>query len=137
MKKEKELEKDVIELNILDSRIKELEQSLTLLEKQIAELQSCQLSLDELKNMKKNTKMLSSISPGVFVESNLTDNSKVIIEVGAKVFCKKTIDDAKKIIQKKINQVSDVYDKLIKEIDKLVHEIRKLEEKIKEKQFKT
>lgn len=131
--KKQELEKKIIEFSILDSRIKELEQNLTLLEKQIAELQSCLLSLDELKNIKKDTEMLSPISPGVFTKSKLVNNSEVIVDIGAKVLCKKTVNGAKEIIQNKLNQALEIHDKLVKEITKLVQEVSKFEKEIREK----
>ena len=132
MKNMNKIEEKIIGINALDSRIKELEQNLALLEKQIAELQSCQLALDELKNIKKETEMFSSISPGVFVKSKLLDNSHVIIDVGAKVFCKKNINDAKEIIQPKLNSALEIYNKMIQEINILAQNIISLEKDIKD-----
>lgn len=129
----KRLEKKIIEFDILYSRIREMEQNLDLLEKQMNELQTCKISLDELKKTKKDTEMLSMISPGVFAKSKLIDNSKVIIDIGAKVLCKKNVDEAKDIIENKLKQALEVHNKLVKEINKLVQTVNKLEKEIGEK----
>lgn len=136
MKKENEtvleIEKKIIEFNAIDAKIKELDQNLALLEKQINELQLCNLALDEIKKMKKDTEMLSSISPGVFTKSKLLDNSEVIIDIGSKVLCKKKIEDAKKIIQTKLDQSIEVRDRLINELNILIQSITRLEKEIRE-----
>ncbi|UZE93653.1 MAG: prefoldin subunit alpha [Candidatus Pacearchaeota archaeon] len=136
-KENKEFEKKIIEFNILDARIRELEQNIVLLEKQITEIQNCQLSLDELKNTKEGTETFSSISPGILVKSKLLDNSEVMMDVGAKIFCKKSVDGAKEIIQKRLDQALEIHKKLSEEITLLLQEITKLEKEIREKQLKS
>ncbi|MCL6500717.1 MAG: prefoldin subunit alpha [Candidatus Pacearchaeota archaeon] len=128
----KNIEKKIVEFNLLDSRIKEVEQSLAILEKQIAELQACQLSFDELKDVKKNVRMLAPMGPGIFVEAKIEDSSNVLIDLGSRILCKKSLDDAKRIIQSKLDQALDVHAKLVEEIDALLQRISKLEKNIKE-----
>ncbi len=130
--KRRSMEKKIVEFNLLDSRIKEVEQSLVILEKQIAELQACQLSLEELKEVKKNSGMLAPIGPGIFVEAKLEENSKVLIDVGSKTLCKKSLEDAKKIIQSKLDQALEVHTRLVNEINALLQSISQLEKNIRE-----
>lgn len=131
---EQELEQKIAEFNILDGRLQELEQSFQLLEKQIAELQSCQFSLDELKSTKEGTEMLAPISPGVFVKAKLSNSEDVILDLGARVFCKKSSEKAKEIIQKKLEQVLDIRARIAAEINILMQHLRKLEQELSEKQ---
>ncbi len=133
MEKE-ELERKILEFNLIDTKIKELDQNLALLEKQINELQICQVSLDELKNTKKDTEMLSPLGSGIFTKTKLLDNSKVIIDIGAKILCKKNLDDAKKIIQNKLDQALDIREKLINEINVLIQKISEIEKGIRAQQ---
>jgi len=125
------LGKKIIELNLLDSKIKELDQNLAILEKQISELQACQLSLDELKNTKKDSEMLAPIIPGIFAKTKLLNNSELLVDIGAKTLVKKNIDETKKIIQKKIDQSTDVHEKLIAEINLIAQNMNKLEKEIR------
>jgi len=125
------LGKKIIELNLLDSKIKELDQNLAILEKQISELQACQLSLDELKNTKKDSEMLAPIIPGIFAKTKPLNNSELLVDIGAKTLVKKNIDETKKIIQKKIDQSTDVHEKLIAEINLIAQNMNKLEKEIR------
>ena len=131
MENKNKLGKKIIELNILNSRIKELEQNLTLLEKQISELQASQLYLDELKNIKKNSEILVPIIPGIFTRAKLLDNSELIVNIGARSLAKKSIDETKELLQKKLNQSIDLHEKLISEINLASTNINKLEEDLK------
>ena len=131
-----EFNKKILEFNILDSRIRELEQNLALLEKQISELQICQISLDEVKNSKKESEVLASLSPGIFVKTNLANNSEVIIDIGSKILCKKKIDEAKKIIENKLNKALEIHDRLISEITIIAQNLGNLEKEIRKSQNK-
>ncbi len=134
MERNHELEKKILELNMLDSKIQELDQNLGLIEKQIVELQTCQVSLEELKKIKKDTEMLSPIIPGIFAKTKLIDGSKLMVDVGAKVLCKKNIDETKEIIQKKLDQSVDIHERLVAEINLLVQNINVLNEEIRKNQ---
>ncbi len=129
----KELEQKVLELGALDNKFRELEQQLNMLEKQISELQSCQISFDELKNITPGTELLAPISQGVFVKTKLLDNSKIIINTGAKVFCKKSIEEAKEFMQSKINQVNEIHNRLVNEINVLAKNISSIEQELRAK----
>ena len=133
MEKE-ELERKILEFNLIDTKIKELDQNLALLEKQITELQTCQISLDELKNAKKDTEMLSPLGSGIFTKTKLLDNSNVIIDIGAKILCKKNLDDAKKIVQNKLDQALEIREKLINEINILIQKVAEIEKEIRAQQ---
>ena len=136
MVNEQDIQKKVIEFNVLDTRLQELEQGLALLKKQIAELESCKLSLDEVKKIKKDTSILSPLSSGVFVKSKLEDNKEVIIDLGSRVMCTKSNEEAKKIIQEKLDQVVNVHNNVSNEINALVQNIIKLEKEIVKEQAK-
>jgi len=131
---EKNVEKEVIKLSLLDGRLQELEQQIVLLEKQVNELELCKLALEELKKTKKDSEMLVPLSSGVFVKARLADNEEVIINIGAKIFCKKNLAEAKEFIQKKLDEVMGIYNKIISEMNSIVEAIRFLEKEILKKQ---
>ena len=133
MEKEKidqEFQKKILEFNLLDARIRELEQNLALLEKQIAELQTCQISLDEIKNSKKDSEILAPVSSGIFIKGKLENNSEVLIDIGSKTLCRKNVDEAKKIIQSKLDKALEVHEKLINEVNKVAQNLANLEKQI-------
>jgi len=132
---ERELEKKALEFNVLDARLKELEQNLALLEKQISELQSCTFAIDEFKNSKQGKEVLVPLSPGVFVEGKLKDNKQLLVDIGAKILCKKDADEAKKIIENKINQAIEIHQRLVAEINATSQTLNQLAQEISKSQI--
>lgn len=130
MDKQEEIQKK-IEYKALDSRIKELEQNIMIVEQQISELQLSQISLDELENIKNGTEMRAPIGPGIFVKANLADNKKVLLDLGAKVLCKKSIPEVKEILQQKFDKMAKIHTTLLIEINNLIRDIAKLEQEFK------
>ncbi|HDI03185.1 MAG TPA: prefoldin subunit alpha [Candidatus Pacearchaeota archaeon] len=126
----KEMEKKLVELSVLDSRMKELEQALTLVEKNIAELQQSKQTLEEIKKLKKGNEMLSLVGFGIFAKTGLLDNEKVLINVGSNVVCKKSIDEARKLIEKKLEQALSIYSQLFSEIERINEAIQKIESEL-------
>lgn len=122
-----------LELNALDSRLKEFEQSLVLLERQITELHSCQFSLDELENIKTGNEMMAPLGSGIFVKANLAENKNVLLDVGAKTFCKKSTKEAKEVIKQKLEKALDVRNRLATEMENLAQNIMQLERQLKAK----
>ena len=126
----KEMEKKLVELSVLDSRMRELEQALTLVEKNIAELQQSKQTLEEIKKLKKGNEMLSLVGFGIFAKTGLLDNEKVLINVGSNVVCKKSIDEARKLIEKKLEQALSIYSQLFSEIERINEAIQKIESEL-------
>lgn len=127
----KETQKEMLRLGMLDGKLQELEQQMALLEKQINDLQLCQLALDELKETRPETEMLAAISPGVFVKTKLKDNDEVVINTGAKIFCKKNLEDAKGFMQRKLDEALEIYNKLASEMNSIIQTMNLLENAIR------
>jgi len=123
-------EKMALQLGMLNSKLKELEQQIMLLEKQVNELQVCQLAIDELKNIKPDKEMLAPISPGVFVKAKIVENKEITIDCGAKVFCKKSLDEATEFIQQRLDQAIDLHKKLMEEINSVIDSMGVLEKEL-------
>lgn len=131
MADQKTIDQKTAELSILDSRLKELEQALELLERQISEFQLCELSLDEIKDLKKGSETMVPLGAGIFIKGNIADTNEVLIDIGAKVLCKKTMHEAREIIEQKFSHVIDLRSRIINEIQGLVQEIIQQEQQIK------
>ncbi|MEM4152947.1 MAG: prefoldin subunit alpha [Candidatus Pacearchaeota archaeon] len=128
---EEELQKKALQITALDNRLQELKQQLELLEKQINELQTTQIALEEIKKTEIGTEMLAPINPGVFVKATLKENKDVIIDIGSKIFCKKNIEEAKNFIQQKLEQSLDIYNKIAIEMDFVIENLASLEKEFR------
>lgn len=125
------MEQKIAEINLLDARLKEIEQALELVERQISELQMCKSSIDELENLKKETETLAPIGAGIFVNARLKNTDEVLVDVGAKVICKKTFKEAKEIVEKKIDMAANLRARIADEAQGIVQSIMQIENQMR------
>lgn len=130
--KQKEFEQKAYRFSALDSRLHELEQGLNLIERQINELQSAQIALDELAKAKSDTDILAPLGPGTFVNASLGNNKEVLVDMGARVLCKKGIGEAKQIMQRRVDKAILVHENLTDELQKIVQEMTAMEEGLRQ-----
>lgn len=130
---QKEFEQKAYRFSTLDSRLRELEQGLALIERQINELQASQIALDEIAKAKPSTEILAPLGPGTFVNASLGNNKDVLIDMGAKVLCKKNISEAKQIIQQRIDNAILVHENLANELQRIVQEMTLMEEELRQR----
>lgn len=133
-KENKNFEEKVVELNILNSRMQELEQQMQIIEKQISELHTTYSALKELEETNRETEMLSSMGQNVFVKSKLSDNQEVHMDVGAKVFVKKTVQEAKDIITNKTDEFVEMRENATKQLQFIAEQMLNLENELRQEQ---
>jgi len=121
--------KEIFELNMLEGRLRELEQQVAIVEQQVLEQQLLEQNLEEIKE-KKGEEVKVPLGKGVFVPAKLENVKKVLVDVGAKVVLEKNIEDAKKIVQKRKEKLLKLSESLNAEMQKAFAEITKLEMKI-------
>lgn len=129
---QKEFEQKAYRFSALDSRLHELEQGLALIERQINELQSSQIALDDLAKAKSSTEILAPLGPGTFVNASLGNTKEVLIDMGANVLCKKNISEAKHIMQQRIDKALLVHKNLANELQRIVQEMTIMEEELRQ-----
>lgn len=135
-KEKKEFEEKVVELNLLNSRMQELEQQMQIIEKQISELHTTYGALKEIEETPTETEMFASVGQNVFVKSKLTDNQEICMDVGSKVFVKKTVQEAKDIITKKTDEFIDIREKATRQIQFITEQMLHLENSLRKLQNK-
>jgi prefoldin alpha subunit len=128
---QKDLEQKAYQFSALDARLRELEQGLTLIERQINELQACHSALDKLAGSKPGVEMLAPLGPGIFANAILGNNKDVLIDMGAKMLCKKSIAEAKQILKQRIDKAMIVHESLSNELQRIVQEMTKMEEELR------
>lgn len=126
------LQEKVIELNVLDSRLKEIQQQIQVIDQQLMELQILEKNIDELKKVKKNSETLSSLGPGVFIKSRIENNEEIFIDIGSKIIAKKTAEEAKELVKKRTEQIMNIRDIVVNEINNIVFQIQRIESEIQQ-----
>ena len=118
-----EQEQRMLQAQFLEMKLKELEEQLMMIERQINELQVCSIAIDDLKNVKIDSEMLVPINPGVFIKARLANNEDIIINTGAKVFAKKNSKEAKDFIQEKLENAIEIHNKIMEQINAIVESV--------------
>lgn len=129
---EKDKEKIIFELGLMDSRAREFEQQIMIIDRQLQELRLIQ---EDLENLSKNGKkeVLMPLSSDILVKGNITDSENVLVNVGAGVVLKKNINEAKDITEKHEKKISEVKEKLLDEINRIVDYMLRLESDLRQK----
>ena len=118
-----EQEQRMLQAQFLEAKLKELEEQLMMIERQINELQVCSIAIDDLKNVKIDSEMLVPINPGVFIRARLSNNEDIIINTGAKVFAKKNSKEAKDFIQEKLDKAIEIHNNIMEQINAIVESV--------------
>jgi len=123
--KEQQAQQELLyKLNMFDQHIKQLNQQLQLIEKNILDLNSLDSGMDEIKGSV-GKEILGQLGRGIFVKTKLI-SEELIVDVGNKTFVKKSITDTKKIIKEQIEKLQQIEKELkdkIKEINEEVAEL--------------
>ena len=126
---EQEAQQKYIELQLLEQQVNQLQHQFSLLEQQSIELKSLSENIEEIKNIKINTRTFSSLGNGIFLESELKDNKELLVNVGANVIVKKSIEDTKKIITNQTLEIDKLKAQIEEQLQKLtIHSIDLQEE---------
>ena len=102
----KEVQKKYVELQMLNQQIKQVHEQFIFLQQQLNELSNLEVSVSELKDIKKDSDMFSSVGSGIFVNSKLNNNQSVIVNIGAGILVEKSLKDALDLIRSQITSVN-------------------------------
>jgi prefoldin alpha subunit len=119
----------------LERSSQEIQQSLSMIESQISELEKFRENLEYLsKSDKKET--FSSLGRGVYVKTTLSDE-KLLVDVGSGVLVKKTSEKTSEIILSQIKKFKDAKISLQGQLELINSELAKLIEEFTESKSKT
>lgn len=121
-----EMQSRLIEINMLENKLRQLEQSLNIIDQQIMEQQLLQLNIDELKKTKKGQEMLFPLGKNVFVRGKVEDH-ELLVKIGGRVVVKKDTEKAKDVIERQKMQLVGIREEISNEIEKILNEITLIE----------
>lgn len=126
----KELEKKIIEMNLLENQLSQLDQQFAFIEKHLNDLQTLNTSLEELSKTKKDQEFFSPLGNEIFVRSKILEPSEVLINVGGKVIIKKKTNDAKKFVEEKIIKASELKNQISNEMQLIINEMQAIQQEV-------
>jgi prefoldin alpha subunit len=133
MTKEEDLQRRVVEFQVLEANFKIFQERLEVLNDKIEEFQKTRIAIEELKETKQ-TKAMIPLGSGVFVYGTVDNANDVIIGVGGGIALKGKREDAIKIIDEKtkeleteLNSTANQTSVIALRLDKIQEEIEKLQ----------
>ena len=119
-----------MEFQMIDKRIKQLQQQLELLTSQLIELNVTSSMLDDFKKIESGKSIFVPLSSGIFAKASITDTSEVLVNVGANIAVKKDIPSTKKIIQNQIEEMKKVQHQMVDDLEKMTDRAANLERQL-------
>ncbi len=116
------LQQQYLKLQLIDQQIKQVQENLVQLDKQLAELRYIQQSIDELGNIKENSEILVPINSGIFAKAELKSNSELVVNIGGGITAEKNIEETKKMLSNQMNEATTLGRELEVQLKNLVEE---------------
>jgi prefoldin alpha subunit len=110
----------LLELQYLDSQIKQIEQQMTQVEEQIFEVDSLIENLSELKETKKGQELLVPVANGIFLKANIEDVKNLKVNVGGGVVVEKTIDETVEMLKEQIRNIEIYKNEMLMQLQELI-----------------
>ena len=131
MNKKDDLQKKVIEFQILDTNLKMLQERAEIINQKLEEFYRSKEAMEGLKNTKPN-KTLIPLGSGNFIFGSIENCEDVIVEAGGGVAIKKNREDAIKILEGKIKELENSLGEIIKQSSAFVLQIEKVQQEIED-----
>ena len=133
MGKKEELQKKLIELQILDANLKALQERANMINQKLEELQKTRNAIEELKITKPN-KALIPLGSGNFVYGSIENCEEIIVGVGSGVAIKKKRENALEILEKRIKDLENNLNDVLKQSSAFVMQLEKVQQEIEKLQ---
>ena len=127
-----ELQKKYVELQLLNEQIKKIHEQFIFLQQQLNELSNLELTVTDMKEVKKDSEIFSPLGSGIFVNSKLTNTATVLVNIGAGILVEKNLQEAVNLINFQAKNVHESIESIKTELTKAVNYSQNLESEINE-----
>ena len=93
-----ELQNKYMQYQMIDQQMKQIQQQVQVIEKQLVDLAVTRQAMDDLEKTNVGSEILVPVSNGIFTKAELKDNKKLILNVGSNTAVEKSIPETKKLI---------------------------------------
>ena len=124
------LQKNYIELQLLENQLQQITQQLGIIEQHINELMMVEEGLDNLKDVKNGNELLIPLGSGIFINGNIESSNEILLNVGAGVVVKKSREEVKSIVTKQLESTKEVFVNLENEASNILERQAILKEEL-------
>jgi len=128
-----DLQKLVVQYQILEANFKAMQERIDMLNETIAEIEKTKMALEELEMTKPN-KSLIPLGSGSFIPGKIENTEDVIIGVGSGVAINKKRKDAVAVLDIRLNELEGSLNYVTKQMTKTAFEIEKIQEEVESMQ---
>lgn len=129
MELNKEIEKKIVQIKILEDQIGQMEEQMRLIDREILEFNALQSILDEIKEST-NREIIVPLGKDVFIKSKIDDGSRILVNVGSRTIVEKDIEQTKNILMNKMDTFLEARESIGKEADDIIQKIEKIDKEI-------
>jgi len=114
-----ELQNKYMQYQMIDQQMKQIQQQVQVIEKQLVDLAVTRQAMDDLEKTNVGSEILVPVSNGIFTKAELKDNKKLILNVGSNTAVEKSIPETKKLIDNQFKEIKKVQKDLMKDLQNL------------------
>ena len=129
MKKE-DIQSKIIEMQVIENKLKQLDQQLNLVDQQLVEDTKLESNLKDLED-KPKSEAIFPLGGGIFARGSLDKPDKVLVSVGSGILIEKSIKDGLKTLDKRKNRLVEAKEELGNHVKKLLNSMGELEKTIR------
>jgi prefoldin alpha subunit len=133
MKNKEDMQKKIVQFQILESNLKMLQERAELISQRIDEFQKTRYAIEELESTKPG-KALIPLGSGNFVTGSVENIDDIIVSVGNDVAIKKDRKGALEILDKKITETENTLNDITKKSQVIIQGLEEIQMEIEEMQ---
>lgn len=127
----KEEKEKILLYQLLQTRMEELKNQLSILEQSFIEIETTISGLDILDGNEKG--VLVPFGSGCYTQGILKGEKKVLVDIGAKIFVEKDVSDAKKLLEERKENITKALTNLQSEANEIINKMNSIVENLKQK----
>ena len=129
MSKKDDLQKKIVEFQILDTNLKMLQEKAGLVNQKLEDLQRTKIAIEELKDAKPS-KALVPLGSGNFVYGSVENCDDIIVGIGSDVAVKKKSEKALEFLSSRIKDLESELNTVLKQSSAFVMQLEKVQQEI-------
>jgi prefoldin alpha subunit len=129
MNKKDDIQKKIVEFQILDTNLKMLQEKAGLVNQKLEDLQRTKIAIEDLKNAKPS-KALVPLGSGNFVYGSVENCDDIIVGIGSDVAVKKKREKALEFLGSRIKDLENDLNTVLKQSSVFVMQLEKVQQEI-------
>ncbi|MBS3136518.1 prefoldin subunit alpha [Candidatus Woesearchaeota archaeon] len=129
---QKEIEKRVLEYQMLEQRMRDMQEQLMAADQQLIDMVSTARSIEEIASIDDKKDMLVPITNGIFTTASLRKSDTLLVNIGSSVVVEMSMDETKKLIEKQREELKMLRTNISENLKKFMKRASEIEKELKD-----